>query len=157
MISLWGTTAGNLLMTFIISMVPVIELRGAIPLGVYNGLDVWTALVVAIIGNLVPVPFIIIFIRKIFKWMQEKSEKLAVLVRKFEEKADVRDSKAIKRIATAYMKLLFPHWRNVSDVNKDEFEMYCLNPAVHRRGIVKEQCHNIDPEFKSRMPEIYLV
>ena len=47
MISLWGTTAGNLLMTFIISMVPVIELRGAIPLGVYNGLDVWTALVVA--------------------------------------------------------------------------------------------------------------
>ena len=82
MISLWGTTAGNLLMTFIISMVPVIELRGAIPLGVYNGLDVWTALVVAIIGNLVPVPFIIIFIRKIFKWMQEKSEKLAVLVRK---------------------------------------------------------------------------
>ena len=96
MISLWGTTAGNLLMTFIISMVPVIELREAIPLGVYNGLDVWTALVVAIIGNLVPVPFIIIFIRKIFKWMQEKSEKLAVLVRKFEEKADKKKEQVLK-------------------------------------------------------------
>ena len=96
MISLCGTTAGNLLMTFIISMVPVIELRGARPLGVYNGLDVWTALVVAIIGNLVPVPFIIIFIRKIFKWMQEKSEKLAVLVRKFEEKADKKKEQVLK-------------------------------------------------------------
>ena len=75
---------------------------------------------------------------------------------KFEEKADVRDKKAIKRIATGYMKLLFPHWRNVDDVNKEEFEMYCLNPAIHRRGIVKEQCHNIDPEFKTKMPEFWI-
>lgn len=72
----------------------------------------------------------------------------------FEDKADVRDSKAIKRIATGYMKLLFPHWRTIEDVNRDEFEIYCLQPAVHRRGIVKEQCHNIDPEFKTRMPEV---
>jgi ATP-dependent Lon protease len=76
---------------------------------------------------------------------------------RFEEKADVRDSKAIKRIATGYMKLLFPHWRSIADVNKEEFEMYCLNPAIHRRGIVKEQCRNIDPEFKSRMPEVYII
>jgi len=72
----------------------------------------------------------------------------------FEDKADVRDSKAIKRIATGYMKLLFPHWRSIEDVNLDEFEIYCLQPAVHRRGIVKEQCHNIDPEFKTKMPEV---
>lgn len=72
----------------------------------------------------------------------------------FEAKADVRDSKAIKRMATAYMKLLFPHWKNVDDVNFDEFEIYCLNPALHRRGIVKEQCHKIDPEFKTRMPDV---
>ena len=57
MFSLWGTTAGNLIMTFLISMVPVLELRAAIPLGVINGLDIWAALIVAIIGNLVPVPF----------------------------------------------------------------------------------------------------
>lgn len=76
---------------------------------------------------------------------------------RFEDKADVRDSKAIKRIATGYMKLLFPHWRTIEDVNRDEFEVYCLQPAVHRRGIVKEQCHNIDPEFKTRMPEVSIV
>ena len=65
MFSLWGTTAGNIIMTFIVSMVPVIELRGAIPLGVLNGLDVGTAMIVSILGNLVPVPFIIIFINQI--------------------------------------------------------------------------------------------
>lgn len=75
---------------------------------------------------------------------------------RMEEKADVRDTKAIKRIATAYMKLLFPQWKNVEDINMEEFNMYCLQPAIHRRGIVKEQCHIIDPEFKSRMPEVYV-
>lgn len=75
----------------------------------------------------------------------------------FEDKADVRDSKAVKRIATAYMKLLFPHWRTIEDVNRDDFEVYCLQPAVHRRGIIKEQCHIIDPEFKTRMPEVSIV
>ena len=75
---------------------------------------------------------------------------------KFEEKADVRDSNAIKRIAVGYMKLLFPHWRSIDDVDTNVFDMYCLQPAIHRRGIVKEQCHNIDPEFKTRMPDIWL-
>ena len=74
----------------------------------------------------------------------------------FEGKADVRDSKAIKRIATAYMKLLFPNWTKPEDVNKEDFMLYCLDPAVRRRGIIKEQCHNIDPEFKTRMPEVCL-
>lgn len=96
MFSLWGTTAGNLIMTFLISMVPVLELRAAIPLGVINGLDIWAALIVAIIGNLVPVPFIIIFIRKIFKWMQSKSQRLARLVKKFEDKANARKDKVLK-------------------------------------------------------------
>ena len=69
---------------------------------------------------------------------------------------DTRDSKAVKRIATAYMKLLFPHWRTVEEVNKQEFETFCLNPAIHRRGIVKQQCHYIDPEFKQQMSGISL-
>ena len=76
---------------------------------------------------------------------------------RFEEKADVRDSNAVKRIATAYMKLLFPHWQRTEDVNEEEFKIYCLDPAIHRRGIVKEQCYNIDPEFKSRMPHVEVV
>ena len=74
----------------------------------------------------------------------------------FEEKADVRDSNAIKRITTAYMKLLFPHWHRLEDINAEEFQMFCLDPAIHRRGIIKEQCHNIDPEFKTRMPEVWM-
>jgi len=96
MFSLWGTTLGNIIMTFIVSMVPVIELRGAIPLGVLNGLDVGTAMIVSIIGNLVPVPFIIVFIRKIFKWMQSKSETLAKVVHKMEEKADKKKDQVLR-------------------------------------------------------------
>lgn len=72
----------------------------------------------------------------------------------FEKDADMRDFNAVKRITTAYIKLLFPHWVKKEDVNIDEFDIYCLQPAIRRRGIIKEQCHNIDPEFKTRMPEI---
>lgn len=96
MFSLWGSTTGNIIMTFLVSMVPVIELRGAIPLGVLNGLDVGTAMAVSIVGNLIPVPFIIIFIRKIFKWMQNHSEVLARIVHKMEEKADKKKDKVLK-------------------------------------------------------------
>ena len=46
-------------MTFLISMVPVLELRGAIPFGVVRGLNLWTAIIASVLGNLVPVPFII--------------------------------------------------------------------------------------------------
>lgn len=67
---------------------------------------------------------------------------------------DMRDAKAVKRIATAYMKLLFPHWRRMEDVDKEEFELFCLRPSIYRRGIIKQQCHNIDPEFKSQISGI---
>lgn len=74
----------------------------------------------------------------------------------FEKNADMRDFNAVKRIATGYMKLLFPHWTKVEDVNLEEFDMYCLQPAINRRGIVKAQCHNIDPEFKTQMPNFWI-
>ena len=74
----------------------------------------------------------------------------------YQKDADMRDFKAVKRISTAAMKLFFPHWKTVEDVNKEEFDMYCLQPALHRRGIIKIQCHNIDPEFKTIMPEIWI-
>lgn len=72
----------------------------------------------------------------------------------YDKKADMRDFKAVKKIATAAMKLLFPHWRSIEDVNFDDFDTYCLQPAIARRGIVKEQCHNIDPEFSTQMLDI---
>lgn len=70
----------------------------------------------------------------------------------YEKNADMRDFNAVKRVATAAMKLFFPHWKNVEDVNLEEFNDYCLEPAVRRRGIIKTQCQFIDPEFKTEMP-----
>ena len=58
------------LLTFLISMVPVIELRGAIPYGISAGLEPWLVYPLAALGNLLPVPFILLFIRKIFQWMK---------------------------------------------------------------------------------------
>lgn len=86
--NLWSSALGKIFMTFLISMVPVIELRGAIPIAVGNGLEYWVAVAVAIVGNLVPVPFIILFIRKIFELMRKWLPKLDGLVSKLEKRAE---------------------------------------------------------------------
>jgi ATP-dependent Lon protease len=69
--------------------------------------------------------------------------------------ADMRHTKAVKRIATAYLKLLFPHITSVEQVDLNEFNMLCLQPAIRRRDIVRQQCCNIDAEtsFSKPMPE----
>ena len=56
------------LIVFFISMVPILELRGAVPIALGMGLDEISALMVCIIGNMVPVPFIYLFARKILCW-----------------------------------------------------------------------------------------
>ena len=84
---IWDSLIGKIIMTFLISMVPVVELRGAIPIGVAHGLNFWVAIAVSIVGNLVPVPFIIIFIRKIFAWLRTKSAWLNGLVTRLENRA----------------------------------------------------------------------
>ena len=93
----WFTTtyAGKILVTFLISMVPIIELRGALPIGVGMGLTPVTALIVSILGNMVPVPFIIIFIRRILNWMH-RFEKFDRLATKMEEKAAKGGEKLVK-------------------------------------------------------------
>lgn len=60
------------LYVFVISMVPLIELRGAIPIGVASGLPLWSTYIVAIIGNMLPVPFIFFFARKVLEWGADK-------------------------------------------------------------------------------------
>lgn len=60
------------LLAFFISMVPLIELRGGVPYAVLMGLDYWTALVVCAIGNMLPVPIIYFFARKVLLWGQDK-------------------------------------------------------------------------------------
>ncbi len=60
------------LLCFLISMVPLIELRGGVPIAVGMGLDYWTALIVCIIGNMLPVPVIYFFARKVLLWGCDK-------------------------------------------------------------------------------------
>lgn len=69
--------------------------------------------------------------------------------------ADMRHTKAVKRVATAYLKLLFPHVTSVGQLDLNEFNIYCLQPAIRRRDIVREQCSNIDAEssFSKPMPD----
>ena len=60
-----GTETGEILWTMLVSMAPIVELRGGLPIGVALGLDPTVALCASIVGNLIPVPFIIIYIRRI--------------------------------------------------------------------------------------------
>ena len=84
---LWKTLWGKIVMTFLISMVPTVELRGALPIATGAGLDWRIAIPVAVVGNMLPVPFIIIFIKKIFALMRKMSNKLDKFVTKMENKA----------------------------------------------------------------------
>ena len=86
---------GRVLLTFLVSMLPVVELRGGIPFGTALGLDPVSAAVAAILGNLVPVPFIILFIRHIFDWLR-RYDKPRALVEKFEKKAHLKSKNVIK-------------------------------------------------------------
>lgn len=54
-------------------------------------------------------------------------------------KADTRDTEAVKRICTAYLKLLFPHVRQPSDISSRDFNRYCLRPAMDMRQIIRIQ------------------
>ena len=60
------------LFVFFVAMVPVIELRGAIPIGLGLGLDVLPTYIVAVVGNMVPVPVIYLFARKFLIWGYHK-------------------------------------------------------------------------------------
>ena len=60
------------IMIFFISMVPLIELRGAIPYSQYYGLPIVTSYIICIIGNMVPIPIIYLFARKVLIWGADK-------------------------------------------------------------------------------------
>ncbi len=87
---------GKIIITLFWSMVPVVELRGAIPIGVGLDLPLWVAIAVSVIGNMIPVPFIMLFIRQIFKWMRKVNSTFARIVDKMEEKANKHRDKVTK-------------------------------------------------------------
>ena len=88
--------SNGVLTTFLVSMVPVIELRGAIPIGTAHGLDLLTAALVSIAGNLVPVPFIILFIRRVLGWMKTRPGVLARTAEKIESSAAAKSEQVQK-------------------------------------------------------------
>lgn len=93
---LTDTMAGEFTLTMLVSMIPVVELRGGIPFGVAAGLPVWAAFIAAVIGNLIPVPFIIVYIRRIFQWMRRHMPRLNSLVDKLERKAHLKGQRVTK-------------------------------------------------------------
>jgi uncharacterized membrane protein len=64
-------TVGREWCVFFCSMIPIIELRGAIPMGWAMGLEWWQSYLISVAGNMLPVPFILLFINRIIKWMAE--------------------------------------------------------------------------------------
>ncbi len=60
------------IIVFLISMVPLVELRGAVPYAIAMGLPVLPSYIIAIIGNMVPMPFIFFFARKVLEWGKDK-------------------------------------------------------------------------------------
>ena len=60
------------LITFFVSMIPIVELRGAIPIAESLGLNIFLYYPIAIIGNMLPVPFIYLFARKVLEWGKDK-------------------------------------------------------------------------------------
>lgn len=81
--------AEGLFHTLLIAMAPVVELRGAIPYGVAQKLPFWPVFVAAFVGNLIPVPFIILFIRKIFSFLR-RSRFLGPMIARLEYKAHLK-------------------------------------------------------------------
>ena len=59
----------NYLIVFFISMLPLVELRGAIPMGAAFGMPWWQTFLISVVGNMLPVPFILLFIGAILRWM----------------------------------------------------------------------------------------
>lgn len=77
----------DFLWVFLVSMVPVVELRGAIPIGCGLGLPWWQVYLAAVVGNLLPVPFIVLFIRRIFAFLRAHWKKLNGFLDRLEARA----------------------------------------------------------------------
>ena len=68
-------TVGKELCVFFCSMIPIIELRGAIPMGAVFAMPFWQSYILSVIGNMVPVPFILLLIKKVIQWMSKSKVK----------------------------------------------------------------------------------
>ncbi len=94
-IGIFGVNAGKIIGITFISMIPIIELRGSIPVGFVMGLPWYASLICSIIGNMLPVPVILLFVVKVFEFMK-KHNILTKFVNKMEQKAMNRSEKVSK-------------------------------------------------------------
>ena len=85
----------NELIVFLISLLPILELRGGLIAASILGIEYWVALPICIIGNILPIPFILLFIRKILSLLK-KTKPFKKLVEKIEEKAEKNKEKITK-------------------------------------------------------------
>lgn len=90
------TAWGEFVFTMLVSMIPVIELRGGLPFGVALGLPPWAALLASILGNLIPLPFIVVYIRRVFQFLRRRIPRLDGMVDALERKAHLKGRKVNK-------------------------------------------------------------
>ena len=81
-----GRYVSRELVIFIISMIPILELRGGLLAGSLLNVSILTAIPICIIGNIIPIPFILLFIKQIFKWLK-KIKLFRGLIEKLETRA----------------------------------------------------------------------
>ena len=89
MIPFFGTYLGKLIATTAMAMIPVVELRGAIPFGVSLGLSAQDAFFASLIGNILPIPFIVLFIRRVFAWLR-KNPRWESIIDLLEKRAHIK-------------------------------------------------------------------
>ncbi len=87
---LTGTVVGKMCATFFISMLPVGELRVGLPFGIAQGLEYPLALMASLLGNMFPVPFIIVYIKRIFAWLRMHMPRMNALLTKLEDRAHLK-------------------------------------------------------------------
>lgn len=90
------SSGGEMLFTMLVSMLPVVELRGGIPLGVGAGLPLPLAVIASITGNMLPIPFLILFTRRVFVWLRRHIPALEGLISRLERKADAKKELVLK-------------------------------------------------------------
>ena len=128
------------LYVFLISMLPIIELRGAVPVGAAIGLPFYVNYIVAVLGNILPVPFILLFIPKILDLM-EKVKIFRPIVRWVREKAEKYKGKIIRNSELEI--------RNVSS-NETVDNCFLRSECAETRSNASEACPHEQNDYVSR-------
>ena len=82
-----NSISGEFVLTALVSMLPVVELRGGIPFGIGVGLPMYLSVIASVVGNMIPVPFLILFTRRVFEWLRKHIPKLDGFISKLEARA----------------------------------------------------------------------